>query len=72
MYSIPEGNFEEENNGYVVFKKNIYGSTRKKGGERGCSLLPPSRHHFLQQASGKIYKDDVTIFLPPRIFASLL
>ncbi len=27
-----EGNTEEENNGYVVFKLNIHGSARKNGG----------------------------------------
>ncbi len=36
-----EGNTEEENNGYVVFKWNIHSSTGKQdGGERG-GVTPP-------------------------------
>jgi hypothetical protein len=27
-------------------------------------------HPFLQQASGQIFEDDVTVFPPPKIFAS--
>jgi hypothetical protein len=37
--SMHEGNTEEENIGYVVFKRNIYGSARKR--VRGVALLHP-------------------------------
>jgi hypothetical protein len=38
-----DGNTEEENNGYVVFERNIHGLGGKKDGNKGESLLrsPP-------------------------------
>ncbi len=44
-----EGNTEEENNGYVVFKWNIHGSAGKWGGGEGGKGV---RYLFMQQASG--------------------
>ncbi len=74
VYGMKEGDTEEENNGYpVVFIWNIHGSTGggRGGGEGGAAtyhwgggvtplLRPP--HHFLQQALGQIFKDDVYSF----------
>ncbi len=55
-----EGNAEEENNGYVVFKCKIYGSAvREDAGRRETLLRPPPS--FLQQASGHINLDDVNV-----------
>ncbi len=51
---------EEKNNGYVVFKWNIRGSAGKEG---GCEQ---------QQSFRQIFKDDVNVFFPPRIFAPWL
>jgi hypothetical protein len=39
-----EGNIKE-NYGYVVFKRNIRGSTGKKGGERKGGVVTPPRIH---------------------------
>jgi hypothetical protein len=62
-----EGISKEENNDYVVFKCKIRGSAGKYRVVVRGGRYP---HPFLQQASGQILKDDVTVFTPPRIFAS--
>ncbi len=53
---------KEENNGYVVFRWNVHGTT----GEEQCGMwggnVSPSLHPFVQQASGQILKDDVNGF----------
>jgi hypothetical protein len=50
-----EGNIEEENNGYVVFKCNILRLAQKLSGE---GVSPPP-HTFIQQAPKHMFKDDL-------------
>jgi hypothetical protein len=64
-----EGNAEEENNGYVVFKLNIHGSSGNMGGGEGGGLRRYSAH-FHPSLLDRYLKTTWTVFPPPPIFAA--
>jgi hypothetical protein len=60
-----EGNIQEKNNGYVVFKRNIQGREIGRGKGERFSAHP---HPFLQQK----FKDDVMLCPPPKDICFIL
>ncbi len=61
--------YREGDYGYIVFKLNIPGSTRKKGCVEGLSVISSALTPLCKQVSRKIFKEDLNGFLPPLIFA---